>query len=281
VDCQVTDFNDNQQEKQPDEDTLHQDKELYTIESIKELFDFSVLESAMGRLYRLNEEDIARFYKTAEAKIKDILNDAKEKIVNVSVKFCKQLDNLSKDDSNIINERIGKGQQYFITELNSLNALILLLKHLEFDNKEIEQGVKALTTDIAIEKETKHRLLQSIEGKDFDVSSYIQLRNNLLAQGEKLKLTSIAIDEKAKTSSEDDIKNKDLYYALKQWRLELSKELNMPAYVVLSQKALINISNEEPITMKQLSAIKGIGSKTMEKYSESIMEIIANNTLIQ
>ncbi|MDR0789240.1 MAG: AAA family ATPase [Bacteroidales bacterium] len=281
VDYQVTSFNENQQEKQPDEATLNDDKEKYALESVKELFDFGSLNSMLERLYRLNEEDVARFYASAAEKIKDNISIAKDKIVDVSIKFCKQLERLPKNGNNIIKERVNKAQQYFITELDSLNVLILLLQHLEFDNKEINEGIETLTNEIAMEKEIKHRLLKNIEEKDFDVISYVQLRNDLLAQGEKLKLSSITKPENIKTAEKEDIDNHELYEALRQWRLQVSKELNMPAYVVLSQKALINISNQTPTTMKQLATIKGIGKKTMEKYGESIMEIIANNTLIQ
>ena len=48
----------------------------------------------------------------------------------------------------------------------------------------------------------------------------------------------------------------------------------MPAYTVLSQSALINISNLLPNNDKELLLISGIGEKTAEKYGRDILQIV-------
>ncbi|MDR1846615.1 MAG: AAA family ATPase [Bacteroidales bacterium] len=279
IDGKVTTFNERQQERIPDDDKLLQDKQKYTFESIKELFDFSDMNAMLERIFRLNEEDITHLYADTAKKIRDITSSVKDNIVNVSAKFRRQIDALTNGDNNILQERIQKAQQYFITSLESINMLVHTLETPDFDNKETEAYLKSLTQELAREKEIKHRLLKSIEKKDFDVIAYVSLRNELFAQGEKLKLQSITKSAENEKKDEEDIVQRDLYIALRQWRTETSEELGIPAYSIFTQKALVNIIKGKPETLKELAKIKGIGKKTVEKYGESIMEIIANNVL--
>jgi superfamily II DNA helicase RecQ len=186
---------------------------------------------------------------------------------------------LHNQNSSAISDRIAKAQAYFINELESINKLIVLLNHLEFDNQEIESELKNLSLDLSIEKEIKHRLLKSVENKEFDVRNYIKLRNDLQAQRDKLPLKSIEAAPQGSAVKEEDIKNKELYNDLRHWRFSISKELNLPAYCILNQKALLNISNENPQSIEQLSKIKGVGAKTLEKYGNDILQIINQNTL--
>lgn len=288
IDGKVSAFNANQREIKPDSDTLERDKKQYILDAMKELFDFSDMNTVLEKIYRLNDEDISRFYESASAKIKDITAFAKNEIVNVAAKFLHQIDVLAKENEQALNKRIEAAQKYFITSLQKINTLIFILQSLEFDNKDTEYNLESLTNDLATAKEIKHRLLKSIENKPFDVVSYVRLRNDLLAQGERLKPNSVIKEKSAQIKEENDrIKeendkgNEELYEALRQWRRTEAERINMPAYFVLSQKALLNISNSEPETMKELAEIKGIGKKTMEKYGETLIDIIANNVLKQ
>ncbi len=67
---------------------------------------------------------------------------------------------------------------------------------------------------------------------------------------------------------------KQIYQALRKWRLEKAEEYNLPAYCILSNATLDNIAKAKPASLLALLDIKGLGKKTIKKYGEEIIEII-------
>ena len=61
---------------------------------------------------------------------------------------------------------------------------------------------------------------------------------------------------------------------LKAWRTELAIKLNLPAYIIMHDKTLIEIASKNPMTLEDLSSINGIGPAKLEKYGNDIIEII-------
>ena len=49
----------------------------------------------------------------------------------------------------------------------------------------------------------------------------------------------------------------------------------MPAYVVMSQQALLGIANLLPGSSAELGRIKGVGPKLVERYGEQVLSIVA------
>ena len=71
-----------------------------------------------------------------------------------------------------------------------------------------------------------------------------------------------------------EIELDDLYQALKNWRKEKAVSEHLPAYCILGNKALEQIAVNRPLTSEQLKGLKGVGKKTMEKYSDDILELV-------
>ncbi|MDP5106238.1 MAG: DNA helicase RecQ [Polaribacter sp.] len=76
-----------------------------------------------------------------------------------------------------------------------------------------------------------------------------------------------------KTASESE-PNKDLFTELKRIRLSISKEENMPAYIIFNDKTLKLMSISQPTTENEFLAISGVGMNKMEKYGEEFMNVI-------
>ncbi|QTD38610.1 DNA helicase RecQ [Polaribacter batillariae] len=100
-------------------------------------------------------------------------------------------------------------------------------------------------------------------------------------KGEKtIRLTTpISIDEKKKIKKTAKIiiegeTNKDLFTELKKLRYSISKEENMPAYIVFSDKSLKLMASELPTTENEFLAISGVGMNKMEKYGDEFMSVI-------
>ena len=79
---------------------------------------------------------------------------------------------------------------------------------------------------------------------------------------------------KVKVEVPTDILHPELYRALSEWRTAKTREVNMPAYVIMQQKALMGIVNLLPDTPVALEAIPYFGAKGVEKYGLEILGIV-------
>lgn len=66
----------------------------------------------------------------------------------------------------------------------------------------------------------------------------------------------------------------ELQRALKQWRRDLAKSLDLPAYVILHDSTLDAICRRAPATIAQLCEVPGIGEKKAERFGEAILKVL-------
>ena len=62
--------------------------------------------------------------------------------------------------------------------------------------------------------------------------------------------------------------------SLRHWRLAEAKRLGVPAFRVLTDRALRAIAQDRPATASELLAIPGIGISTVEKYGAHIYRLV-------
>ncbi len=65
-----------------------------------------------------------------------------------------------------------------------------------------------------------------------------------------------------------------LLEALRRWRLEVSREQVVPAYVVAANRVLERIAAARPRTSDELLAVKGVGQAKVRRYGEALLEAI-------
>jgi superfamily II DNA helicase RecQ len=63
---------------------------------------------------------------------------------------------------------------------------------------------------------------------------------------------------------------------LKEWRYKHYKTLNIPSYMVMPNKTLMEIASRIPRNREELMAIKGFGNARWEKYGQEILAITAD-----
>lgn len=68
--------------------------------------------------------------------------------------------------------------------------------------------------------------------------------------------------------------DEDLLLRLKSWRLDVSKEQKVPAYVVFTDNTLIAIAELRPGDEAALSAIPGIGARKLEQYGSDVLGLV-------
>jgi hypothetical protein len=66
----------------------------------------------------------------------------------------------------------------------------------------------------------------------------------------------------------------ELVSILREWRLAISKRDKVPAYVVMGNDTLEAIVDARPSTIAELSRVKGIGAKRLEKYGEDLLDLL-------
>ncbi len=65
-----------------------------------------------------------------------------------------------------------------------------------------------------------------------------------------------------------------LFSTLRAWRLEKSREAEVPAYVVFDNKTLAMIAAAKPSTRAALLAIPGVGKAKLDRYAEDVLQIV-------
>jgi len=83
--------------------------------------------------------------------------------------------------------------------------------------------------------------------------------------------------ENKKITTEDIIlseREKEIIAYFKQWRLDKAKEINLPAYTILTNKTIYEIAKKNPSTIEELNSISGIGEHKKDKYGEDIIALL-------
>ena len=130
------------------------------------------------------------------------------------------------------------------------------------------------------------RQLYSADHINVDIENYGALKimkggYEILSNSKEFKrrqevLTGKIRKEKKKISSKDmTIDDEPLFEKLKELRLNLSKKLNVPAFVIFPDKTLIEMAKLKPKTLDELEEIYGVGKAKLEKFGEDFLNIIS------
>ena len=141
------------------------------------------------------------------------------------------------------------------------------------------------TDSLAEALDLKLRLLDIYRDREFDPQDYIRNKTKILLatpglHGSVSTKESIARPpspyiadrQERKPVSPADIQNPDLYRRLCGWRS--MKAGDRPAFTVLSNRMLMEISAKLPATPNELKSIPGIGPMKMRLYADEIVEIV-------
>lgn len=153
-----------------------------------------------------------------------------------------------------------------------------------------EQLDKREDSVIKEKKNTKNELLQFIDllQKGVDpITGEIYEDDNFLFSKEMKEILEIAktkiesqIAPNERNISDSDL-NQDgqaLYEKLKECRMNMAKELGVPAFTICHNSTLANISQRKPGSKEEMLTVPGVGEKAFEKYGEAFLEIINNHS---
>lgn len=106
------------------------------------------------------------------------------------------------------------------------------------------------------------------KGRDFlkkPVSFKVTLDHDYEAASE-----DAAMAQGSKTATVDE----ELFRILKDLRKQISRELNLPPFVIFQDPSLEDMAIHYPITMEELHNIQGVGSGKAQRYGKKFIELI-------
>jgi len=65
-----------------------------------------------------------------------------------------------------------------------------------------------------------------------------------------------------------------LWLRLREWRSGVAKEHGVPAYVVFHDATLAEFARSRPTTQAELAQISGVGTRKLERYGESLLDLL-------
>ncbi|MBP0615504.1 DNA helicase RecQ [Jiella mangrovi] len=71
--------------------------------------------------------------------------------------------------------------------------------------------------------------------------------------------------------------DRDLFQALRQTRMELAREQNVPPYVIFHDKTLIALAASRPTSRGEMAKVPGVGQAKLDRYGDAFLEVIAEH----
>ena len=235
------------------------------------------------------EEHFSKLYPEQIARFKSLDPDLKNAVEAVAKKFGTQLDYLIRTEENpaesqTLQERIAAATAYFLEKLAPLIAQTSDLS-LPTDSKRIKERAENSIDTLKESLRIKTQLLNYVKNKGFSLSAYLRRKADIMldasddaepeAVEKRPKTTRKKVEKEEKiTDVPQDILHPRLFNVLRAWRAERARELSLPAYVVFSQRALVSMTNMQPRTMGELKKLPGVGKALLERYGETLLELI-------
>ncbi len=274
-DTEVLKFARDVESNPPDNAALEQSKFEYQQSLIFELFDFNEIKGQLLyclKLYRQNAESLHTGLKDS---LEQILLSVNTHLTGVADRFKPQILQLLKfqpeaEKNQQLNERMIKASIFFVEKIKSEDIKALQDIRVESDNKSVKKSVSE-----ALEK-AKTALLVKADclnkcKEGFNVKAYLDIRaKSYLENTTVQKLFDVHREE----TTSDSTEHPDLYAILKKWRAAKAEEMEQPGFLVLHQKALLQIAEQLPSTLKQLKGISGIGKRKIKAFGQELLDLV-------
>jgi hypothetical protein len=262
-------FNDDVKQNQPDESALAKSKQIYMMELLDELFSYRQLQYHLEKCKKLVAENEHIIIGDIGAILDKMLHDGTKALNTVAQKFMGQLKHLtvSAGSENILQERIQKGATYFYEQTALHLEKPMGQTRFDTDNKILRKNIQEVLDKINELLAIKISCLNYCKN-GFEMKDYLRVRAVAALEPEQ----KIRIKKPAVTIT--DSRHPVLYERIRAWRKIKAEEENLPHYRIISQRAVLGISNTLPGNKPQLLKVNGLGRRKLEKYGSEIMEIV-------
>ena len=69
--------------------------------------------------------------------------------------------------------------------------------------------------------------------------------------------------------------DQDLYIGLKELRKKIAAERSVPAYIIFSDKSLVDMAVNKPVTLDQFGQVFGVGEGKKKKFGDQFVDFIS------
>lgn len=242
-----------------------------------ELFDFRQIKSVLFQCKKLAEEYHQVISLGFLENINAVRDQTETEIYAVADRFKRQLQQhlhqKELPEENIaLQERIKKACAYFVEKLENVITQGLEKVSFDADNKLVKKNITEAFENIKKEIFIKQSALR-LCCQGFQTLAYLKTKAN--AEIDFANLRKVTPEVKAEVSVVG-VQYPELYKSIKTWRDNLASENNVPVYLILPQKVLIELVNKLPSNFEQLESIKGMGKMKVKQYGNELLMMIAD-----
>ncbi|WP_340113606.1 helix-turn-helix domain-containing protein [Maribellus mangrovi] len=260
---------------QPGEKELNQAKLTFQRELLTEMFRFNRTGYLVNSIGKIMDENPGSFTEVFVRQYRNMRDGLKNELAGVGDKFQQQIVRYLKQEPDVakntkLQQRIKKAADYFFEKTNAILLEPLEQTDWDIDNRAVKKQIHQRLGDIAEEAKTKQAAFE-ICREDFSVKEIMNARAKALVDTGATKSTKKKARE---LESYTNISHPELYNLLRSWRYEKSQELVGPAYMVFSQKSLVELVTYLPVNLAELKLINGLGKRKIDQFGEDIIDLI-------
>jgi len=275
TDDSVLNFIEKARQNPPSENRLQAAKVFYQQQLLLECFDFQLLHNRLNYFVRLLAGNTSLVQISGASDLVRLRQLADKQIFTVSEKFKQQLrtifiqQSLPESDAYIL-ERISKASEWFQDNFSLIFDDLVQNFQMETDNKELRKKTDNALNNLKQEILLKLAGIKSCE-KGFSPPRYLRS----ISKAEVAFIPDKRKKSQTPVYSETDIEHPELFRHLKDWRSRMAKKQGLAHFQILHQRVLIQIVVNLPDNRTHLKKIKGVGKKTLEKYGDDILALVA------
>lgn len=274
TDALVLNYSHEAQQKEPDPDKLFESKYLFQQDLFFELFDLKPTKYRFDSLLKIVGENSKILDSATVSDLQAKRALCETALFQIAEKFKSQLTklmvpNVLPEANPELQERTGQAVQYFVSNLKTHLSAFLEKLNFDTDNKAIRKLLAESLEKLQKEVFIKLSCLENCRN-GFETISYIKMRSNA-------EVDFHAPAKQNKQSPQQYSKNinhPELYMELKQWRDNLANENNVPTYMILPQKSIMELMKKLPVALPELKTITGIGQVKINQFGNDIVAII-------
>ena len=246
-------------------------KEQFKMNLLMQLYNFDPLLQTARSWHFDTKENESSFSEETVPFVSEICNQLTE-LEEVAGKFRMQLQHITGQtpiNKVFFAERLRASSSYFTGKIETV-LRTLRESAATTDNKANAQEYDEAITSLFSAAALKTHLI-SATANNFSVESYYKARNQF--RQPPFSLTSYSRDS---TGTQLKSIHPELLNELVQLRNRISKEENLPVYIVASVKTLVQMADCLPETEKELLKIHGFGKVKAKRFGAQFLEIIHN-----
>lgn len=278
TDQQVRRFIEDSSSKAIDEQKIEALKAEYAYHILTEMFDFLSVNALCHRILRIFEENLYQTYPTIITTFKALLAAASNEILSVADRFM-NVCNVARIKGDLrtnpdLLKRIASGAGYFMQKISGTYEQIEKQSDVSIDNKSVAENLaeqrKQLVQELAVIRAT----LGVVAHDGFDVENYQKAKTDAILSGDKKTVLSPKAESTRSISVPAGVHHPELYQALVRWRAIESTNADSEEFMILPNKALMNICNLLPNSSKVLLSVPGFGKQKLLSYGTEILKIV-------